>query len=84
MTDDVTRILSGLYIAMTAAMPKESAVLADNVLFEFAENSGVRPEDQRIYRLIALSANAPLDDFMDASAEPRPRLSVIQGGNSAA
>jgi hypothetical protein len=40
MTDDVTRILSGLYIAMTAAMPKESAVLADNVLLNLLKTLG--------------------------------------------
>jgi hypothetical protein len=84
MNNDITRILGGLYIAITAAMPKEAAEIADNVLLEFAEHPSVRPEDQRIYRLMALSANDPLDNFMDESAEPRSRFEVIQGGNSGA
>jgi hypothetical protein len=81
MNNDIARILGGLYIAVTAAMPKEASELADNVLFEFADNPNVRPEDRRIYRLIALSANAPYDDFLDESAErSKPRFEVITGG----
>jgi len=69
---------------MTAALRKEAAEIADNVLLEFSENSDVRAEDQRIYRLMAQSANAPLDEDLNGGTEPRPQLQVIQGCNSAA
>ena len=55
----IGRLLGGLYIAVTTAMREEAAEIAHEVLFRFADNPDLRPEDRRVYRLIALSASHP-------------------------
>jgi hypothetical protein len=65
----IGRLLGGLYIAVTTAMQEEAAEIAHEVLFRFADNPDVRPEDRRVYRLIALSADHPLHEL---KAENRP------------
>jgi hypothetical protein len=78
MDNATARIIGGVYIAICTAMTDESAKLAHDVLFGFADNPEIRPEDRRVYRLIAESATRPVDELEEENA--RPRFEVITGG----
>jgi hypothetical protein len=87
MDNDIARIIGGLYIAILAGLPQESAQTANDILFQFAEHPDIRPDDQRIYRSIALSILEP-EDAAEYCRErqietPRPYLEAIQGGSAA-
>jgi len=55
--DAVGRLLGGIYVAITSAISEEEAMVADRVLFDLAASPRIRPEDQRIYQLIAECAS---------------------------
>jgi hypothetical protein len=49
----IGRICAGIYIALTEALPEETAALAHQVMFDLAESPHLRPDDRKIYYLIA-------------------------------
>jgi hypothetical protein len=89
MENMIGRLLGGIYIALKSALPDENAEIAHEILFRFSENPEVRPEDRRIYRLIAQSASRPTEEIVAENEEfdrqqSHPQLKIINGGNNAA
>lgn len=72
----VVRLLGGLYIALAYAMPDASHRIAHDILMGFADNPDIRPDDQRAYRLIALTGGR--QDLVEE--DQQPRFEVITGG----
>jgi hypothetical protein len=86
MDNSIARIIGGCFIALCSALGEDAAQAAHDVLFGFADNKDFRPEDRRIYRLIADAASRPVDElraenarFAWLEANPRPALRVVGG-----
>ncbi len=60
-SDEIGRLLGGIYIAVTSTLSAEEARVADGVLFDLAASPRIHGEDRRIYRLIAESASIDTD-----------------------
>jgi hypothetical protein len=65
--------LYGIYIALTAAMPAESADKAKEILRGFLKDD-LLPEERAIYEIL-------IDDE-PTQERPRPKLRVISGGQA--
>src|SRR6516164_6799812 len=82
MNNETARVMGGIYIAICSALSPEGVEMANDVLFGFANNPEVRPEDRRIYGLIAEAAGRPIEELR-AEVEQYERQSsfeVITGG----
>jgi hypothetical protein len=85
MNNETARVMGGIYIALCSALSPEGVEMANDVLFGFANNPNVRPEDRRIYEAIAHTASGNPEELAEENEQTeRPRFSVINGGNSAA
>jgi hypothetical protein len=51
MDNSIARIIGGMYFALCSALGEDIAQVAHDVLFGFADNPDLRPEDRHIYRL---------------------------------
>jgi hypothetical protein len=78
MDNQCGRIIGGIYIALSSALSEEAAQAAHDVLFSLSESPLIRPEDQRIYKMIVSAATGDIDE-LNAEIE-RPRFEVITGG----
>jgi hypothetical protein len=65
--------LYGVYFALTAAMPPESAEKAKEILRGFLQDD-LSPEERLIYETL-------VDDSEPREERPRPKLRVISGGS---
>ena len=80
----IGRICAGIYIALTEALPEETAALAHQVMFDLAESPHLRPGDRKIYYLIARNATISLDELEAKVKAAQLGLHVVQGGNNTA
>jgi hypothetical protein len=86
MDNATARIIGGCFIALCSALGPDVATAATDVLHRWADNPEFHPEDRRVYKCIAESANpdidklrADLDHFTWLEANPRPTLRVVGG-----
>lgn len=80
MDNETARIIGGMYIAITNALSEEGAQVAHDCLYGFADNPNLRPEDRRIYQLIADAASRDVETLRAENAWlDRPRLRVVGG-----
>jgi hypothetical protein len=83
MNDSFLRVLGGLYVALAYAMPDHNHHIAHDILMGFADNPDIRPEDQRAFRLIALTGGRT--DIVEEGEfeQPQPHLQIVKGDNAA-
>lgn len=79
----VGRVCAGVYIALTGALSEDAAALAHQVMFDLAESPDLRPDERKIYYLIARNATVSLDELETEVKAARRGLHVVQGGNAA-
>jgi hypothetical protein len=77
MDHATARIMGGLYLALCEGLSDEGVALANDCLYQLADNSP--PEDARILRTIANASvnGAPYDQQPESR---RSSLKVIEGG----
>jgi hypothetical protein len=56
-SNKVERLLGGFYVAITSALSREEARVADDVLLGLAADPRIRPDDRLTYQHIAMCAS---------------------------
>ena len=86
MDNSTARIIGGCFIALCSALGEEVARAASDTLYRWADSPDFRPDDRRIYGLIADAASRPVEELREENdrfdwleANPRPNLRVVGG-----
>jgi hypothetical protein len=80
MDNQCGRIIGGIYIVLSSALSDESARAAHDALFSLSESPLIKPEDQRVYKMIAEAATCGIDELAEENERMGPRFQVITGG----
>jgi len=80
MDNATARVMGGIYIALCSALSPEGVEMANDVLFGFANNPSVRPEDRHIYQAIAHGARSDSEELTEENEQPQRRFELITGG----
>jgi hypothetical protein len=85
MDNSNARVMGGIFIALCSALSPEGIEMANDVLWGFANNPNVCPEDRRVYEAIAHSASTDIEEIAAENAvnDRRASFEVINGGNAA-
>lgn len=75
-SNDVGRIVGGIYIAISRALGDEAANVAHDVLRGFAENPDLQSEDRRVYACIVSAASGDPEALRTENA----RLDALASG----
>jgi hypothetical protein len=71
---DTARIIGGIYFALCAGLSDEGVRLANDILFNIADDPQTKPTDARVLRAIAECASS--------NQTERPHLELIAGGSA--
>jgi hypothetical protein len=85
MENKIGRICGAVFEAICSTLTEEQEHAARDLLHQVVANPNVNRDDKRVLAIIAGCTDDELDQLMtDLYGKVPPRLSVIQGGNSAA
>jgi hypothetical protein len=68
MDEQASRIIYGIYYAITSALPPDTADLIHETLFRLADSPDVPEADREYYKMLAENMTKPLEEVAEENA----------------